>query len=88
MADEFVKGFGILSGAGLIWMILAGWYRTPSFGGKQLTAEVSPASNIYEQMAYLIMDAMFWFMILGPLTFWVLIPLGRQLYAGYQARGQ
>lgn len=88
MADEFAKGFGILSVAGLIWMILAGWYRTPSFAGKQLTAEVSQASNVYEQMAYLIMDAMFWFMILGPLTFWVLIPLGRQLHAGYQARGE
>jgi len=88
MADEFIKGFGILSGAGMIWMILAGWYRTPSFGGRQLTAPVSPASNIYEQMAYLLMDAMFWFMILGPLTFWVLIPLGRQIRAEYAANGE
>jgi len=25
MADEFMKGFGILTGAGLLWMTLAGW---------------------------------------------------------------
>ena len=31
MADEFIKGLGIFTGAGLIWMVLAGWYRTPSF---------------------------------------------------------
>jgi len=31
MADEFMKGFGILTGAGLVWMVLAGWYQTPSF---------------------------------------------------------
>ncbi|ERH06655.1 MAG: hypothetical protein J07HN4v3_02278 [Halonotius sp. J07HN4] len=31
MADEFMKGFGILTGAGLLWMTLAGWYQTPSF---------------------------------------------------------
>jgi len=36
MADEFAKGFGILVVAGLGWMTLAGWYRTPSFEGQQL----------------------------------------------------
>jgi len=88
MADEFVKGFGILSGAGMIWMILAGWYRTPSFGGRQLTAPTPPAGNIYEELAYVLMDAMFWFMILGTLTFWVVIPLGKQLRASMAERGE
>ena len=31
MADEFIKGLALFCGAGLAWMVLAGWYRTPSF---------------------------------------------------------
>ena len=28
MADEFAKGLGILTIAGLGWMVLSGWYTT------------------------------------------------------------
>ena len=35
MADEFIKGLSIFTGAGLAWMVLAGWYRTPSFESEQ-----------------------------------------------------
>ena len=39
MADEFMKGLGIFTGAGLAWLVLASWYRTPSFGStEQLVA--------------------------------------------------
>lgn len=84
MADEFIKGFGILSGAGLIWMMLAGWYRTDSFGGKQFTAARPENPSTIDSLGLLLMDAMFWFAIIGALTFWVLLPVLRQT-RGYLA---
>ncbi|MEF8820362.1 MAG: hypothetical protein V5A31_12025 [Haloferacaceae archaeon] len=82
MADEFVKGLGILTGAGLLWMVLAGWYRTPSFESTQqlvapLTVDTGSAT-LLNVVAITLMDVFFWLAILGPLTFWVLIPAGRQ----------
>jgi hypothetical protein len=80
MADEFAKGLGILTFAGLGWMTLAGWYRTPSFEGKQLTGAVQVTDpDIYTQIALYMMDALFWFMIIGTLTFWVVIPAIEEL---------
>lgn len=84
MADEFVKGFAIFSGAGLLWMVLAGWYRTPSFEGKQFTGPRPEDPSTWDALGLVVMDAMFWFMIIGILTFWVLIPLyrrSREIYA-------
>jgi hypothetical protein len=80
MADEFIKGLGIFTGAGLAWMVLAGWYRTSSFEStKQLIEPVSVESlSLFDSIAVLLLDAFLWFAILGALTFWVLIPLGRQ----------
>lgn len=82
MADEFVKGAGIFTAGGLIWMVLAGWYRTPSFGStKQLIAPltVDPASaDILSALTIHLLEVVFWFTILGTLTFWVVIPAGRQ----------
>jgi len=76
MADEFAKGLGILVTAGLGWMTLAGWYRTPSFEGAQLTGGVQLENpTVYDQIGVFLMDALFWFAILGALTFWVLLPL-------------
>ena len=84
MADEFVKGFAILSGAGLLWMILAGWYRTHSFGGAQLTDAVPEDLSSVDLLAVLLMETMFWFMILGTLTFWVVIPTVRSAVGYYR----
>lgn len=75
MSDEFAKGFGILVSAGLVWMVLAGWYNTPSFEGKQLTGANPEALGTFGELAILIKDAAFWFAIFGALTFWVVIPL-------------
>jgi hypothetical protein len=76
MADEFAKGLGILMAAGLGWMTLAGWYRTPSFEGKQLNAAVEISDpSIYQQLGLFLMEALFWFAVLGALTFWVVIPV-------------
>ena len=77
MTDEFAKGLGILVTAGFGWMILAGWYNTPSFEGAQLIGEnPSPeALGTYGQLAIMLKDALFWFAILGAITFWVVIPM-------------
>ncbi|MFB6307933.1 MAG: hypothetical protein ABEH35_01260 [Haloarculaceae archaeon] len=75
MADEFIKGFGILSIAGLGWMTLAGWYRTHSFEGAQLTGEITLENKtLFDQIGLFMMDALLWFAVLGALTFWVFIP--------------
>jgi len=74
MTDEFAKGFGIFTAAGFGWMILAGWYNTPSFEGAQLLG-ANPADPAgITALAILLKDALFWFAIIGALTFWVLIP--------------
>ena len=82
MADEFIKGLGILTVAWLFWMVLAGWYRTPSFGStEQLVAPLTVdtgSATLLNLVAITLMDVFFWLAILGPLTFWVLVPAGRQ----------
>lgn len=75
MGDEFAKGFGILVTAGFLWMVLAGWYNTPGFEEAQLTAPNPEVVGTYGQIALILKDALFWFAILGALTFWVVIPL-------------
>jgi hypothetical protein len=74
MSDEFVKGLGILMAGGLIWMVLSGWYATPSFSGAQLTGAVPEDPSAYGSLALVLRDGVFWFTVLGTLTFWVGIP--------------
>jgi hypothetical protein len=81
MADEFAKGFGLLSGAGLIWMVLAGWYKTPSFSGAQLMGEVPSSLTMYDQIAVALLEGMFWLAVLGAIFFWVGVPLIREARA-------
>jgi hypothetical protein len=78
MADEFAKGLGILTGSGLVWMTLAGWYNTPSFEAKQLISPAPENLDLYGQIAVVVRDAALWFAILGALTFWVAIPAARE----------
>ena len=79
MADEFAKGLGILTGGGLIWMVLSGWYTTPGFEDTQLIGEIPGDLDTYGQAAILLREGLFWFIILGVLTFWVIIPAFQQL---------
>jgi len=74
MADEFAKGLGILTGSGLLWMTLAGWYNTPHFDGAQLTGPSPEGLDALGQVALVLKEAAFWFAIVGALTFWVVIP--------------
>ena len=75
MADEFIKGLSALMVGGLGWMTLAGWYRTHHFEGAQLVGAVELENpTVYDQIGLFMMDALFWFAIIGALTFWVLIP--------------
>jgi hypothetical protein len=82
MADEFIKGLGIFTGAGLGWVVLAGWYRTPGFEStKQLISPASPSpanADLFNFLAIGLMDTLFWFAILGPLAFWVVLPAIRE----------
>ena len=82
MADEFIKGLGIFTGAGLGWLVLAGWYRTPGFEStRQLVSPVSPdpaSADLFNLLAIGLMDTLLWFAILGPLAFWVVLPAVRQ----------
>ncbi|PSQ28490.1 hypothetical protein BRD09_07505 [Halobacteriales archaeon SW_10_68_16] len=76
MADEFAKGLGILVTAGLGWLMIAATYNTPTFEGRQLLApNPDPETlNIYGQLAITLKDVLFWFAVIGTLTFWVVIP--------------
>ncbi|MFA1610502.1 DUF7314 family protein [Halobellus rubicundus] len=91
MADEFVKGLGIFTSAGLAWMVLAGWYRTPSFeSSQQLVAPLSlgDSATMFDTLGVLLMDVFFWFAIIGALTFWVGIPAVRQAREAIEDRAQ
>jgi hypothetical protein len=86
MADEFMKGLAILVGAGLAWMVLAGWYNTPSFEGAQLFGPTPADLGVYGDLAVILRDALLWFAILGAFTFWILIPLAREGYRLFDER--
>jgi hypothetical protein len=82
MADEFIKGLGIFTGAGLGWLTLASWYRVSSFEATdQLIAplQIEGELTMFDQIGVLLMDALLWFALLGAFTFWVVIPVGREI---------
>lgn len=86
MADEFAKGLGIFIGAGLLWMVLAGWYNTPGFEEEQLIAPNPETLDVWGEVAIVLKEALFWFAILGAITFWVVIPAAREARRYYDAR--
>lgn len=86
MADEFIKGLGILTGAGLGWLILAAWFRTPSFYEEQLFGPDPEDPDALVEAALVLADVLFWVAILGALTFWVIIPVGREVHGYLQER--
>ena len=65
----------------------ASWYRTSSFEStQQLVEPVSAGETIFDALGVALMDAFFWFTLIGALTFWVLIPAGRQARKTIQNR--
>jgi len=81
MADEFVKGLGVAAVAGLAWVTLSGWFTTPGFEQAQLIGAPPTNVDVYGQIALFAREALFWIMILGALTFWVLVPALNQVRA-------
>ena len=80
MADEFMKGLGLFTGAGLAWMVLAGWYRTESFeSSRQLIAPPPEPSSMFGAIGIFLNDVFFWTALIGAFTFWLLIPAIEQL---------
>ncbi|MFB6173825.1 MAG: hypothetical protein ABEI39_04205 [Halobacteriales archaeon] len=89
MADEFIKGLGILTAAGLGWLVLSGWYNTPSFESTRQLIEAAPQNpDVYGQLALVARDALFWFAILGALVFWVVIPGMREVRAAMRGEAE
>jgi hypothetical protein len=87
MADEFAKGLFVLTGGLLSWMVLSGWYTTESFESGQLIAEVTVSQiDIYATIALTLREALFWFAIIGALTFWVLIPAAHEARTAWANR--
>jgi len=79
MADEFIKGLAIATGGGLVWMVLSGWYTTPGFEDAQLWGAIPEGLDAYGQAAIMLREVLAWFIILGVLAFWVVIPALEQL---------
>ncbi|WP_458187364.1 DUF7314 family protein [Haladaptatus sp. NG-WS-4] len=79
MADEFAKGLGIATAAGLAWMVLSGWYTTPGFEDTQLIGEIPGSLDMYGNLAIILREAFFWFAIFGMIFFWVIVPGVRQI---------
>lgn len=87
MADEFIKGLGIFTGSALGWVVLAGWYRTPTFEStQQLVGPVSAGTGVFNTLAVNLMDVLFWFALIGPLAFWVLLPAFRRAQSALEDR--
>lgn len=86
MADEFVKGLAVFSGAGLVWLVLSGWFRTPSFVDEQLFGPDPENPDLLVELALNLADVMFWVAIVGALAFWVVLPASREAYAFMQER--
>ena len=87
MADEFIKGLGIFTAAGLGWMVLAGWYRTSSFeSSRQLIESAESGGTLFDAIGIALMDGLLYFALIGALTFWVLIPAGRQARSAIRDR--
>ena len=87
MSDEFIKGLGALCGGLFGWLILSGWYNTESFEStKQLIAASPDLDSLYGALALTLREALFWFALIGALTFWVLIPAARQARAAWDDR--
>lgn len=86
MGDEFIKGLAALTGGLLGWMVFAGWYNTGGFESRQLTAPGPESVELYGTIALVLKETLFWFAIVGALTFWVLIPAGRQARAAWADR--
>ena len=79
MADEFAKGFAILTGGGMVWMAISAWLTTESFQGTQLIAPPPEDVGTYGELALLVRDVTTWFIVFGVIAFWIVIPSIRQV---------
>lgn len=78
MADDFAVGFGFFSVGGLLWLIFGGIYRTPSFQDQLGFVVESPhAIGVPQGVGILLSDLSLALMVVGPLVFWVVLPLAK-----------
>lgn len=79
MADDFMVGFGFLSGGGLLWLFFGGIFKTPDFP-RQLGFPADahpPAIGISHQAGVFLADLAMALMIVGPIVFWIALPLAK-----------
>lgn len=86
MSDEFIKGLGLLTGAGLIWISISAWFNTEGVEGTQLIAPNPDDVGLYADVLISIKDIALWAAILGALTFWFVIPAAREGRRAYERR--
>lgn len=78
MADDFAVGFGFLSAGGLLWLIFGGIYKTPSFENQLGFVVENPKEiGIPPDLGVFLADLFLALMIVGPLVFWVVLPLAK-----------
>lgn len=88
MADEFIKGLGMVASGGLIWLSISAWFTTAGFGGTQLIAAPPEDAGLYVNVLLTVRGIALWTMILGALTFWIVIPAVREGRRAYEQRQQ
>ncbi len=88
MADEFIKGLGLTSVGGLVWLSISAWFNTEGFAGTQLVAAPPDDIGLYVNVLLTIREIALWTAILGALTFWIVIPALREGRRAYEQRQQ
>lgn len=88
MANEFAKGFGILTGGGLLWLAISAWLTTAGFEGTQLIAAAPEDPGTYGELVLLLRDVTAGFIIFGVLAFWILIPAVQQVQQYREERAE
>ncbi len=79
MADEGMIGFGFMSVSGVIWLIFSGIFKTPSFEEQILHPQSEPNVHlgISDSMGVMVADIAMVLMVLGPIVFWIIVPLAK-----------
>lgn len=78
MADEFAVGGIFATVGGFLWLIFAGLYKTPSFAEQFSKAVENPVNiGIPIDIGLFLADLSLALMILGPITWWIVVPLAK-----------
>lgn len=78
MADEFAIGGIFATVAGFSWLVFGGLYKTPTFEEQLGSVVEHPAPlGIPTDVGIFLADLSMALMLLGPLVWWVVVPLAK-----------